>query len=276
MKIPKKVIEKISPQLMFVSFVLAVLMFAVGPVSAAPPLAECYKGSFCDQDSDEYIRAHKKCWECGGQGTDCDDSFTDPTNTCAGDPSDGGDKFTVALTDGPFLFDPIEVFVNSKGNLKSTGGPIIIHPPGSGASQEAWDQVFRDCVRIIDDFPLSISVNHNQWGVGTNSDTDIHIDLSEIFLQTSDETVRKEIQIHLRGDPGGRFLPDDDPETTTPDMETFDLDGYTIWGKPLSGSGRGWDTCYSYDVDNESVIPDGTVPFPISTLTISIPPPPTE
>ena len=36
MKTPKKVIEKISLPLKFVTFVMAVLMFAVSPVSAAP------------------------------------------------------------------------------------------------------------------------------------------------------------------------------------------------------------------------------------------------
>ena len=40
MKTPRKVMEKISLPLMFVTFVMAVLVFAVSPVSAAPPPAE--------------------------------------------------------------------------------------------------------------------------------------------------------------------------------------------------------------------------------------------
>jgi hypothetical protein len=54
MKTPRKVIEKISLPIMFVTFVMAVLMFAVSPVSAAPP-SQCgdpttEPGDFCDQD----------------------------------------------------------------------------------------------------------------------------------------------------------------------------------------------------------------------------------
>ena len=73
MKTPKKVIEKISLALMFVMFVMAVLMFAVSPVSAAPVTCD---PNFCDQDGDDYYRVHKRCpADCGdSEGIDCDDS----------------------------------------------------------------------------------------------------------------------------------------------------------------------------------------------------------
>jgi len=269
MNTPKKVTEKISLPLMFVTFVMAVLMFAVSPVSAAPPPAEC-DINFCDQDDDGFFRVHKKC-ACVGE-IDCDDSVTDPTNTCDADPIDGGEVFTLTLTDGPFQFGPIEVFVNSKGNLNSTGEVLNMtrptdNTPSTGnvlTPQEAWDAVFLLCARPISASADtdSISVTPNNWGFGKNSDTNIHIDLQEIFLEetTADgSVVRKEIQIHLRGVPGDSFLP---VSTTSP--EVFILDYYTIWGKPWSGSGRSWDTCHSSS--------DDLLLFPESTLTISIPP----
>ncbi len=88
MKTPKKVIEKISLPLMFVTFVMAVLMFAVSPVSAAPGL--CGLGDFCDQDEDTFFKNHKKCGVCGGE-TDCDDSnsnsgIPDPVTGSCDDP----------------------------------------------------------------------------------------------------------------------------------------------------------------------------------------------
>jgi hypothetical protein len=82
MKTPKKVIEKISLPLMFVMSVVAVLMFAVSPVLAAPVTCD---PNFCDQDGDLYYRVHKRCpANCvANKGIDCDDS-----NPSAPDPGD--------------------------------------------------------------------------------------------------------------------------------------------------------------------------------------------
>ena len=74
MKTPKKVIEKISLPLMFVTFVMAVLVFTVSPVSAQD-FDLCIGLNFCDRDDDTYIRDHKKCRHCETEEpSDCDDN----------------------------------------------------------------------------------------------------------------------------------------------------------------------------------------------------------
>jgi hypothetical protein len=98
MKTPKKVIEKISLPLMFVTFVMAVLVFAVSPVSAAP--SECSE-VFCDQDGDGVYKDHKRCRDCG-YGTDDDDDDCsippDSPNGCGDPPTPGSPPDPTTLT----------------------------------------------------------------------------------------------------------------------------------------------------------------------------------
>jgi hypothetical protein len=169
--------------------------------------------------------------------------------------------YTVILSGGPFQFVYDDVFVNSKGNLKSsTGLPLFLLPDDNGA----WDEVFENCAGDFASAPEQISVGPNDWGVGKNSDANIHIDIEDIILEEGG--VRKEIQIHLRGVPGNQFLPVCDPGE--PEEQEFTLDYYTIWGKAWSGPGRKWNTCYHSDGQGV-VIPEGTA-FPDSVLIISI------
>ena len=75
MKIFKKVIKKVPLPLMFVTFVLAVLMLAAGPLSAAPN---------CDSDGDTFIKDSKYCRNKYEGPYDCDDSTHSDTNDCSG------------------------------------------------------------------------------------------------------------------------------------------------------------------------------------------------
>jgi hypothetical protein len=226
------------------------------------------------------IRDHKKCPHyCGGTPDLDDDCFSgDPCDVVSSD----GDTYTVALTDGPFQF-ATTVVLNSKGSLNSTGGFLNIIAPVDDPAVEFdaeyyWEDVYHNCARDFnlhtDSDPTEVLVvGPNDWGIGTNSDSNIHIDLSDIILEQGEN--RKEIQIHLRGNPLGKFLPacGDNPNTgeTWVEWEDFALDYYTIWGKPWSGHGRSWDTCNHFDgIDLLSVIPEGTSPFPTSMLRISI------
>jgi len=112
MKTPKKVIEKISLPLMFVTFVMAVLMFAVNPVSAAPDLCQDPDKVFCDQDGDGYIRDHKKCPDyCWLSQDDDDDDCQTPDTTGNSCPvvSSEGDMYTAELTNGAFRFKSPQV-----------------------------------------------------------------------------------------------------------------------------------------------------------------------
>jgi hypothetical protein len=282
MKTPKKVIEKISLPLMFVTFVMAVLMFVVSPLSAQGGV--CDAGNFCDRDSDGAIRVHKKCEaaECGVPTDDDDNDCLVPDGTgqsCDLVINDGDiyPVYSVQLTGGPFQFgtdpDPlVYVTMNSKGNLNSYDGePLYIQRPPEGDAQDAWDLVFDTCVRDFSTKTNSIPpVLPNDWGIGSNSESDIHIDLKNIMVEEVDSGAlqRKEIQIHLRGtpdDPLDQFPPACD---NVGDQVSFDLRTYKVWGKPWTGPGRSWDTCFLSE--NGDVYPgeDPNVRF-YSTLTIT-------
>ena len=120
MKTPKKVIEKISLPLMFVTFVMAVLVFAVSPVSAAPDL--CGPGDFCDQDSDDLIRNHKKCEACSGE-PDLDDDCDNNLPACDVVSSDG-DIYTAELIIALKDIDGLDVA--SSGAFRFADGPIPV------------------------------------------------------------------------------------------------------------------------------------------------------
>jgi hypothetical protein len=77
---------------------MAVLVFAVSPVSAAP--SECSE-VFCDQDGDGVYKDHKRCRDCG-YGTDDDDDDCsippDSPNGCGDPPTPGSPPDPTTLT----------------------------------------------------------------------------------------------------------------------------------------------------------------------------------
>jgi len=151
--------------------------------------------------------------------------------------------YTVTLTGGPFAFGPEDVSLGSKGN-ELNGGPLTITPGGTHA---AWNEVFMNCAREMDEGSVAsgYTVSPNDWSVKTNSDNDIHITINGIIVEGmfKGNEVKKEIDIHLDGLPNGRFLPTGGSGA----YEEYTLDQNIIWGKPWSGQGRAWDTCYAPD-----------------------------
>jgi hypothetical protein len=152
MKTPKKVIEKISLQLMFVAFVLAIPILAINTVSAAN---QCDEFGFCDRDGDRYFRAHKRC-ACEGEpdgkeGDDCDDSVFNEGNICVGGSSDGGfDKMPLIIT-----------VDDTQGlNLQSDGGPYV-HNVGSVKAQAGR--------------PIPLRVGWNFQGGGPSRHRDVYL-----------------------------------------------------------------------------------------------------
>ncbi len=178
-----------------------------------------------------------------------------------GDPPEPTVVYTVALTTGVFTFDPHEVILNSRGYLKSLGTePLVFGRPEDedSAGQKAWDAVINNCagplVSGIDDV---MAVNFDEWAVGRNGDDgNLWINFKNIRLPSpiDDPVPEKEIQIQLqlRDTPEitKTFLP-----TTPGSHQTFGLNWYVVWGKPLGGKGKnkGWDTCYQTDDGNTDV-----------------------
>jgi hypothetical protein len=95
-------------------------------------------------------------------------------------------------------------------------------------------------------------VDFDEWAVGRNGDDGfLYINLKSIRLPYI--APEKEIQIILR-------LKDDTtadyPPTAAIPYQTFYLDSYVIWGKPLGGKGKkGWDTCYHSDLVSDVYFP---------------------
>ena len=183
-------------------------------------------------------------------------------STFAAKPPGGGDPvvYTVALTAGVFKFDPVDASLNKKGNLNSVSAlPLVMNRPLDTAEQALWDAVIENCAGPLVGNPVidEMFVNFDAWGVGKNSDSNIWINLPGIQLPPHPAEAEKQIQIQLRGVPGTRYLPLEGQE------EIFNLDFYIIWGKPLSGKKRSWDTCFKSD--------DGGVEFPNATLKITRP-----
>jgi hypothetical protein len=195
-----------------------------------------------------------------GKVKNCNPDAGDVHPSCNEPPP--GVVYTVKLTGGPFAFGPVDVSLGSKGN-ELNGGFLTIIPGGTGT---AWDEVFTKCAREMDlgSVQDGYQVSPNDWSVKTNSDNDIHITINGIFVEGMFGTneVKKEIDFHLDGLPDGRFLP-----TDTKHPEVYYLEQNIIWGKPWSGQGRAWDTCYAPDHDLWSS--DGP-----TVLTIAIKPPP--
>jgi len=130
MKTPKKVIEKITLPLMFVMFVMAVLVFAVSPVSAAPDQCALV---FCDQDDDGFFRDHKKCPNACGGSIDCDDNNELVPIPEACDSGDGGgaELYDVTITEPGLVTGG---GVRWKYNGRSIDYPTFNQPVGITAS----------------------------------------------------------------------------------------------------------------------------------------------
>jgi hypothetical protein len=181
----------------------------------------------------------------GSSGLAVADPCTDPDDKdhkhCRDAPPPPGVMYTVKLTGGPFAFGPVDVSLGSKGN-ELNGGFLTITPGGDGA---AWGTVFMNCAGEMDSdsVPSDHLVSPNDWSVKTNSDNDIHITINGIFVEGAfnGNEVKKEIDIHLDGLPEGHFLPTDEIPID------YYLNQNIIWGKPWSGHGRAWDTCYAPD-----------------------------
>jgi hypothetical protein len=170
--------------------------------------------------------------------------------------------YTVELTTGVFTFLAHEVTLNSRGYLKSLDtASLVFERPGNGfpAEQDAWDAVVNNCAgplvgKLTDDV---MYVDFDEWAVGRNGDDgNLWINFKNIRLPSpiDDPVPEKEIQIQLqlRDTPEitKTFLP-----TTPGSHQTFGLNWYVVWGKPLGGKGKnkGWDTCYQTDDGNTDV-----------------------
>jgi hypothetical protein len=251
MKTPKKVIEKILLQLMFVTFILAVLMLAVIPVSAAPPPVGCYAGSFCDQDSDEYIRDHKKCTECGGEVKDCDDSVTDPTNTCDGDPSDGGEGLIVytAVLTGAFEFNTVVTPNKRKSSLHSNENVDMVRPGFDLAADppimckdilvtetseecQTWNHVFNTCPLLLTkDSVQGFDVGADDWSIQRPGG--VYVQFNDILFTDAEVTVALYGDKSVNTDP---FLPVPGEVSGDTEMSVVILDRFATWGKSLPGA----------------------------------------
>jgi len=156
MKTTKKVIEKISLQLMFVTFVVATMMFAVGPVSAAPK--QCDE-SFCDQDCDGLFKDHKRCAFVSCE-VPIDNDDTAP-NLCDSDPIDGA-IYTAKLTKGVFIFDSPDVpkvIPYDSGNLDLVSADddqnAQMFRPSDTDGIATWDHLFSTgCPELVQTPPL--------------------------------------------------------------------------------------------------------------------------
>ena len=190
-----------------------------------------------------------------------------------GKPSDDVVVYTVALTTGVFTFFPAhdparEVTMDSRGYLRSLDTyQLEIGRPADEDYQVIWDAVIGYCAGPLEGDPTisTMALNFDDWVVGRNGDDGfLYINLKSIRLPSA-ESPEKEIQIILRlkNETTADYPPTaDDPDQT----QTFYLDSYVIWGKPLSGmsvkgKNKGWDTCYHSDLESD-------VDFPIAELEI--------
>jgi len=169
-------------------------------------------------------------------------------------------EYLVELTAGPFQFGPKVVTLNSKKQKLKSVYEILMDRPelstDTQSEQYAWDDVFETCAGLLTGPINQVRVSPDSWSVYKNSSNFLGVMLDDIYL------TGKEIQISLHGTPGELWVPAPGQLPIS-----FTLDQYTIWGKPSSGPGRSWDTCFKYD--GTSTIPEGTSRFPISTLKIS-------
>jgi len=245
MKTPKKVIEKISLPLMFVTFVMAVLVFAVSPVSAQDL---CIGGNFCDRDDDTYIRDHKKCDGCEGI-TDCDDSNPDP-DACDVVVSEGSITYTAQLT-GAFVFGPdpiMAVYPDSKESvlLDDTLLSMDIYDGSSAppSGDETWDTVFDTCPVLLgsvngfeaDDWYISkygdVRVMFRDFLLPyVHEDGSVEDDGAVITVQLVGNSFDSDVENFLPVPP---FPPYVLPNLNTA-KRTFKLTDFVIWGNTAHG-----------------------------------------
>ena len=234
----------ILTRLIFVTSVLATLVFAVSPVSAQV----CVEGNFCDRDGDTFIRDHKKCDSCGGT-IDCDDAVSDPANDC-----ESGDTpstvYTAELTAGAFIFidaiteQPISIDVspNSRNNaLTSVHDAEMRRPATSGDARDTWDRMFEvGCPLLVTasgDIDQIVS-GADDWSFENAGDRRLilrDIPLTDLNGVAWDVTVQL---IGKENDPNvDDFLPTDG------EMSTFTLIRGAMWGQTVSGGPGGRTSC---------------------------------
>ena len=247
MKTPKKVIEKISLPLMFVTFVMAVLVFAVSPVSAAPGCV--------DADGDLYDKFHRK--HCP-EGDDFDDS--DPCNPdgfadACDDPVSGTTPtlYTAQLTGGAFRFvtdlgNPIPVTTagNQGLGLESVFDVEMRRPSDEYLQvlQDTWDNMFTTgCPNLVPmgDYVDKILSSSDNWTI--EEPGNIRVILRDIRLKAVDN-VDWDVTVQLIGsenyDPYLDWLP-----AVGEGSHTFTLTRGRMWGREVRGGQGGRMSCYS-------------------------------
>ena len=253
MKTPRKVIEKISLPLMFITFVMAVLVFVVNPVSAAPN--QCGE-VFCNQDNDSFFRDHKKCPDACGGSIDCDDN-----NELVPVPYDcpGGTVsalYTAELLSGAFIFDSVN---GSKERIVSPGDSRNIYlvgeedaqmsrPANSDPGQATWDDLFdTGCPQLVPEggHVSGFVSSRDNWTwekYGNRRFVLRNIHLWDIY---GDEW---EIRVQLIGKAADPNVPDFLP--TTDSIETTLIRG-RVDGRTVSGGPGGRKSCQTDDDTKE-------------------------
>lgn len=252
MKICKQVIEKISIQLMLVTFVLAVLMFAVSPVSAARP-AECDL-NFCDRDGDGFFKDHKRCaLSLCAVAIDCDDSNPDIPEPLACDSDDNPADFTAALVSGAFRFGAVDVTLNKKGNSYSSTKKLAMDRPDDvdSVDQFAWDAVFAECPELFTGIVVGSIMAPNNWSIDNGGPKNAGQVGSNIRIQFRDVSApivpEADLDFGLIGVIGpGNELPPASKKTSVITLTEFSFFGA---GDPPDGCRSG-----TLDLDVDSVL----------------------
>ena len=241
MKTPKKVIEKISLPLMFVMFVVAVLMFAVSAVSAAPN---------CDGDGDFYFKDSGK-W-CDGVPFDPDDSdpcHPDPdADACDDVVSEGSITYTAELT-GAFVFGPdaiVNVYPNSKDNVLWSDVHLYVDGPLNQDIWDTWDTVFNTCpVLLAPGTVYEFDVVADDWFISKHGGVrvmfrDFLLDYSSLDGSVYDDGAVITVQLvgNYFDSDVENFLPVPVPDPSGgPDTASsiFNLTKFVIWGNTAHG-----------------------------------------
>jgi hypothetical protein len=245
MKMPRKVIEKISLPLMFVTFVMAALVFAVTPVSAAPN--QCAE-VFCNQDGDDFFRDHKKCPDACGGSIDCDDNnaLVPVPDECPG--GTVSTLYTAELLSGAFIFDSVN---GNQDRIVSPGGSrdsllegeedAQMSRPGDGdPGQATWDDVFATgCPQLV---PAGGQVSgfvssRDNWTWAKHDDRRLVLRNIHLWDIYGDEW---EIRVQLLGKVDDPDVPDFLP--TTGSVETTLISG-RVDGRTVSGGPGGRKSC---------------------------------
>jgi len=238
MKTTKKVIEKISLPLMFVMFVVAVLMFAVSPVSAVPGCV--------DADGDGFFKFHRK--HCPG-GNDLDDDCFDeenPGTICDDVVSEGSITYTAKLT-GAFVFGLgldaiVDVYPNSKDNvLWSDEHLYVVADLLDGYDVTTWDNVFKLCpVLLAPSSVYDFDVVADDWFISKHGGVRVMFRDFLLPYDPEDGLIHNDgavITVQLVGNyfdsAVENFLPVPDASGTA--FIEFDLTKFVIWGNTAHG-----------------------------------------